>query len=78
MPHDAAGKELKVGDLVHIPCLVRSVSRTEEACNLTVETELPALGSEYKPVITLNSRQVFKVATAVCAATAFKTSGDGA
>lgn len=60
MPHDKYGSELKVGDKVLVPCVVESVGQTEEACNVTVKAALPALGSEYTPVVTMNSRQVVK------------------
>jgi hypothetical protein len=38
MPHDAKGRELHRGDIVMVPFKVRSVSATENHCNLELET----------------------------------------
>jgi hypothetical protein len=36
--HDRNGKPLKEGDLVLIPCVVKSLQATEEYCNVGLET----------------------------------------
>lgn len=60
MPHDIDNKELKVGDIVNIPCKVKAIHQTEEYCNLELETSLGMFPSETKSSITLNSKQVMR------------------
>lgn len=36
--HDANGKELKVGDVILIPMVIKSTSPTEEYCNIGAES----------------------------------------
>jgi len=36
--HDARGHELHVGDLVLVPCRVRSLAPHEDFCNVELET----------------------------------------
>lgn len=36
--HDKNGTELKVGDVVLIPAIIKSLSPSEEYCNVSVET----------------------------------------
>lgn len=60
MPHDKRGEELKVGDTVMVPCVVKAIHLTEDYCNVDLETKLtmPPLDSVQK--FTLNSRQTIK------------------
>lgn len=60
MPHDKNGKLLEVGDIVNIPCVVKSISTGTDYCNLTTETVEPMYPGEYKTGITLNAKQVIK------------------
>lgn len=61
MPHDLKGNEIKVGDIVNIPCKVNAVYITEEYCNLTLETNISMYPSDNKTSITINSKQVIKI-----------------
>lgn len=38
MPHDAKGREVKPGDVVMVPFVVKEVHLTEDFCNLNLET----------------------------------------
>lgn len=60
MPHDRRGEELKVGDTVMVPCVIKAIHLTEDYCNVDLETKLtmPPLGTPTK--LTLNSRQTDK------------------
>lgn len=61
MPHDSRGTELKVGDTVMVPCVVKAIHLTEDYCNVDLETKLtmPPLHTG-QMAITLNSRQTIK------------------
>jgi hypothetical protein len=61
MPHDRKNNLLKEGDIVMIPCIVRSLSNGEDLCNCTVETIEKFYPSEQIHTFTLNTRQVEKV-----------------
>jgi hypothetical protein len=61
MPHDAKGRELKVGDKVLVPAVVTSIAAGEDYCNLTVQTERPMKPSDQPTMITFNASQVDKV-----------------
>jgi len=60
MPHDSNGQPLKPGDRVTLEFEVKSISPSENACNVTLETvaTLAAIqgGETYVPQLTLNSR----------------------
>lgn len=58
MPHDANGKVVKVGDIVNIPCVVKSVTPAEDFCNCTLETKYAMKGNDSKNTITLCANQV--------------------
>ena len=58
MPHDMQGNELKVGDIVSIPCKVKAIHLTEEYCNVDLETCAVMPPSDHRLNVTLNSRQV--------------------
>jgi hypothetical protein len=60
MPHDHSGNELKVGDRVHIECVVASVSPGTDFCNVTVETAHGRKPDNQVQTITLNAHQVDK------------------
>lgn len=60
MPHDKNGQLLKEGDLVNVPCVVKSITTGEEFCNLSVETTEPMYPGDQKNFITLNAKQVVK------------------
>lgn len=36
--HDKDGKLLKIGDIVNVPCVIKSLSDTEEYCNIELTT----------------------------------------
>lgn len=36
--HDRNGTELKKGDIVHIPCVITSLSASDTYCNVDLET----------------------------------------
>lgn len=36
--HDAKGRELQVGDTVLVPCKIKSLAKTEDFCNVNLET----------------------------------------
>lgn len=38
--HDARGKELKVGDVVLIPCVIKELNPTEDYCNVSVVSQI--------------------------------------
>lgn len=61
MPHDKNGNLIEVGDLVNIPCVVKSIYQGEEYCNVTLETTEKMYPSMTPTGITLNSKQVEKV-----------------
>lgn len=60
MPHDQRGEELKVGDRVLVPCIIKAIHLTEQYCNVDLETDLtmPPIGRP--TTLTLNSRQTVK------------------
>lgn len=60
MPHDKRGEELKVGDRVLVPCVIKAIHLTEDYCNVDLETSLtmPPICTPTK--VTLNSRQTVK------------------
>lgn len=61
MPHDRDGKELKVGDIVHIPCRIKEIHLTEEYCNLNVRSLQKMFPSDNFSDFVINSRQCVKV-----------------
>lgn len=60
MPHDKRGEELKVGDVVMVPCLVKAIHLTEDYCNVDLETKLTMPPLDQPSRFTLNSRQTIK------------------
>lgn len=58
MPHDNAGHLLKEGDRVMVPAVVKSISHTEDYCNVLLETVHPCHPGDYKTTISLNAKQV--------------------
>lgn len=58
MPHDSDGRELKVGDVVHVPCIITAIQPTNEYCNVNMETIEPMFPGTYKSTFTLNAKQV--------------------
>ncbi len=60
MPHDKRGEELKVDDIVMVPCRVLAIHLTRDYCNVDLETTegMPPTLNTVK--ITLNSRQTIK------------------
>jgi hypothetical protein len=61
MPHDNTGAELHVGDLVIVHCRVKEIHRTEEYCNLSLETEERMFPATHVSALSLNAKQVVKV-----------------
>lgn len=62
MPHDKNGVLLQVGDRVIIPAVVKSITMSEEFCNVTLETAEPMFPSDRHDTVTLNAKQVVKAA----------------
>lgn len=60
MPHDINDVLLTVGDIVNIPCKVKSITMNEEYCNVTLETLRGMWPSDRKDSIVLNAKQVEK------------------
>ena len=58
MPHDLNNKLVSVGDLVYIPCRVKSITMDEQYCNLTVETIYFMPPYDGPQQVTLNTKQV--------------------
>lgn len=58
MPHDKNGKLIKVGNIVLIPCKVKSITMSEDYCNLTVESLYYMPPYEQPTTYTLNAKQV--------------------
>lgn len=61
MPHDRNNEPLKEGDIVHVPCIVKSVQIGEEYCNVSLETIYPMPPYTTPNTLTLNTRQTVKV-----------------
>jgi hypothetical protein len=57
MHTDRNGCELKVGDLVYLPCVVTELCRVNDACNLVLET-VEKLIHGFTTTLGANSRQV--------------------
>lgn len=60
MPHDRNGVEIKVEDVVFIPCVVQSVYTSETGCNVSLKTQIPMPGNEQHSFFSLNTKQVEK------------------
>ncbi len=58
--HDRDGRPITEGDLVNVPCVVKSYCGGTDYCNVTVETVEKMFPSEHKSCFSLNSRQVVK------------------
>lgn len=61
MPHDYNGDILNVGDEVMVPCVVDSITMSEEYCNVTLKTKLFMPPKDYPETIVLNTKQTYKV-----------------
>jgi hypothetical protein len=61
MPHDKHGQVLTVGDRVTVLATVKSVTTTEEYCNVGLETVEPMYPGETRSSLTLNAKQVERV-----------------
>lgn len=60
MPHDANGKELKVGDRVYLPCVIESLNENNDRSpNVTVRTEKTMSRGEYRQFL-CDSNQTIK------------------
>jgi hypothetical protein len=60
MPHDHRGEELKVGDVVMVPCVVKAIHLTEDYCNVDLVTREFMHPTRDVTRLTLNSRQTVK------------------
>lgn len=60
MPHDNRGEELRVGDTVLVPCVVKAIHLTADYCNVDLETKESMHPGTQKTAIVLNSRQTVK------------------
>ncbi len=61
MPHCSLGRELKVGDIVLVRCVVVNVQPATDYCNVTIKTTLPMPPYADGTSITLNTKQVESV-----------------
>jgi hypothetical protein len=62
MPHDQFGKPLQPGDVVNIPCVIKSISSEEGYCNVELETLHGRRPDGHKDTFSaLNTAQVEKV-----------------
>lgn len=62
MPHDKNGKELHIGDLVTIACVIKEISQeSTDYCNITLESVEPMYPSNRLNIIALNTKQVEKI-----------------
>ena len=60
MPHDYFGREIKVGDIVNIPFVVKNVSEGE-FCNVDLESVYKMPGNDTKLTIAaVNTKQTVK------------------
>lgn len=62
MPHDKHGFEVAVGDQVVLMCIVKDVQKDVDFCNTTLETVEPMFPGTYKTTITVNAKQLEKLA----------------
>jgi hypothetical protein len=60
MPHDKRGEELRVGDTVLVPCVVKAIHLTADYCNVDLETKEPMHPFAQKTALVLNSKQTVK------------------
>ncbi len=60
MPRDMNGVELKVGDVVMLPCIVKALSPTEKYTNMELRTVEPCKPTDHKTYICCNTGQVVK------------------
>lgn len=60
MPHDKHGHALAVGDIVLIPCTVKSVQSSTDYCNVELETTEPNFPGTSKGTLNMNSKQCLK------------------
>jgi len=58
MPHDLNGKLIEVGNVVLIPCKVKSITMDENYCNLTVESVYSMPPNNTRNEWVLNTKQV--------------------
>jgi hypothetical protein len=60
MPHDLNNREIREGDIVMVPCVVKSVYQTDgdQYCNVNLVTQNPMPPYTEGSAITLNTRQV--------------------
>jgi hypothetical protein len=61
MPHDRNNEPLKEGDIVHVPCIIKTISIGNEYCNVALETVEVMYPGQFPTAIHLNSKQVVKV-----------------
>lgn len=61
MPQDRSGHELRVGDRVSIPCVVKKVALSDEYVNVELETIEPQFPDSRKNWIVLNGKQVDQI-----------------
>src|SRR5208282_6670339 len=62
MFHDKNGRYLEVGDVVTVRCKIKAIQMTKEYCNLSLETEAPMYPSDNRSALSLNAKQVEKLA----------------
>jgi hypothetical protein len=62
VPHDKNGQLVQEGDRVNVPCIVDSVQPGTDYCNVTLHTVEPMPPYTGPNTITLNTRQIEKLA----------------
>ena len=62
MPHDAKGRELKPGDKVLVPFIVKDVFMTEDYCNVNLESvaTMPPIHNSKANLGAINTRMVIR------------------
>jgi hypothetical protein len=55
---DRNGKELEVGDVVFVPCVVEHIGISDDWANTRLRTRDPMFPGQYRAELNLNSRQL--------------------
>lgn len=58
--HDANGKELKVGDVILIPMVIKATTATEDYCNISAESIYPRKPDGMKETYSGNTAAVLR------------------
>lgn len=61
MPKDHNGSELKVGDVVAVPCVITGMDKHDEYINVALETRWPMSPGDKRTPLALNTHQVMLI-----------------